>query len=69
MPSFLEGVFELYDNIQCYFSRLFGRTDFVDCVHSVSDLRFNVQNSTFKVLVDIICTIVHWRISALFSSV
>ena len=40
--------FELYDYIQCYFSRLFGRTDCVDCVHSVSDLRFNVQYSIFN---------------------
>ena len=34
--------------LQYYFSRLYGRTDFVDCVHSVSDLRFNLQYSIFN---------------------
>ena len=37
-------------SVQRYFPRLFGCTDFVDSIHSVSDLRFNVQRLTFNVL-------------------
>ncbi len=30
-------------NLQRYFPRFFGCTSFADCIHSVSDLQFNVK--------------------------